>query len=161
MNLTRAVPTATRGVFSKNVVIAYLPRVADGFIVDVVIRPIGPGFRENLHIDRLHEVTSPNRLAGISNFYRHLIIVRQCFILKPEFRGEKILSEQTNISHTHTHTHTHTYTRTHTRARAHTHTHTHTLKVAQLHIKMIYEARERKYYWYILWPADVFAWCPL
>ena len=76
MNLTRAVPTATRGVFSMNVVTAYLPRAVDGFIVGVVIRRTGPGFREDIDIDRLHEVTSPNRLAGISNIYRHLIIVR-------------------------------------------------------------------------------------
>ena len=36
MNLTSAVPTATRGVFSKKVIITYLPSVADGIIVGIV-----------------------------------------------------------------------------------------------------------------------------
>ena len=73
MNLTSAMPTATRGVFSKNSVIVYLPSVADGFIVGVVLKC--ERWRENDALDRLHEVTSTNRLFGISSKYGHLIIV--------------------------------------------------------------------------------------
>ena len=76
MNLTWAVSTATRGVFSKNVVIAYLPSVADGFIVGEVKRHR----RVNDDRDNLHEVTSLNRLVGISSIYHRLIIVEDIFL---------------------------------------------------------------------------------
>ena len=76
MNLTWAVPTTTRGVFSNNVVIAYLPSVADGFIVGEV-----KGHRrEKDDRDRLHEVTSLNRLVGINSVYDHLIIMDDIFL---------------------------------------------------------------------------------
>ena len=86
MNLTSAMPTATRGEFSKNIVIPYLPSVADGFITGIVNRPIRH-FLENHDPDLLQEESSSNRLVGITGKHHHLIIVRYIF-LKPDFREE-------------------------------------------------------------------------
>ena len=77
MNLTSTMPTATRGVFSKNIVIAYLPSVADGFIVSIIKRQ---SWREMDDRNRLHEVTSLNRLVGINSVYDHLIIMDDIFL---------------------------------------------------------------------------------
>ena len=85
MNLTNEIPTATRGVFSKNIVITYLPSVADGFIVSIIKRPI---WRVNDDRDRLREEPSLNRLFGISSIHDRLIIVEDIYV-KPHFRGEK------------------------------------------------------------------------
>ena len=76
MNLTSAIPTATRGVFSKNIVIAYLPSVADGFNVSIINRLL---WREMDDRDRLHKVMSLNRLVGISSIYHRLVIVEEIF----------------------------------------------------------------------------------
>ena len=75
INLTWAVPTATRGVLRNNIVIAYLPSVADRFIVGEVKR------HRRVKDDRngLHEVTSLNRIVGISSMYHYLIIVEDIF----------------------------------------------------------------------------------
>ena len=76
MNITSAMPTTTRGVFSKNIVIAYLPCVADGFNVSIIHQRT---WREMGDHDRLHEVTSLNRLVGISSKHDRLIIVEGIF----------------------------------------------------------------------------------
>ena len=86
-------PTATRGVFSKNIVIAYLPSVADGFIVSIIKRQ---SWREMDDRNRLHEVTSLNRLVGISSIYDRLIIVEDIFLSHIlEERKETRLTGQT------------------------------------------------------------------
>ena len=71
MNLTSALPTATRGVFSENIVIAYLPSGADGFHVSIINRHT---WRVKVDRDRLH------KLVGISSKYHHLIIVEDIFL---------------------------------------------------------------------------------
>ena len=76
MNLTSAMPPPTRGVFSKNIVIAYLPSVADGFIVSIINQQI---WRVKDDRDRLPEEPSLNRLFGISSIHDRLIIVEDTF----------------------------------------------------------------------------------
>ena len=93
INLTSAMPPPTRGVFSKNIVIAYLPSVADGFIVSIIKRQ---SWREMDDRNRLHEVTSLNRLVGISSIYDRLIIVEDIFLSHIlEERKETRLTGQT------------------------------------------------------------------
>ena len=88
-------PTARRGVFSKNIVIAYLPSVADGFIVSIINRQT---WRVRDDRDRLQEVTSLNSLVGITSKYDHLIIVEDIFfshflkeIKKQDYKDKYIL----------------------------------------------------------------------
>ena len=69
-------PPPTRGVFSKNIVIAYLPSVADGFIVSIINQQI---WRVKDDRDRLQEEPSLNRLFGISSIHDRLIIVEDTF----------------------------------------------------------------------------------
>ena len=70
-------PTATRGVFSKNIVIAHLPSVADGFNVSIIKRRRWKGKDDR---DCLHVVTSLHRLVGISSKYHRLIIVEDIYL---------------------------------------------------------------------------------
>ena len=77
MNLRSEMPTATRGVFSKNIVLAYLPSFADGFNVSIKNRQIWSG---NDDRDRLHQVTSLDRLVGISSIKPRLIIMEDIFL---------------------------------------------------------------------------------
>ena len=70
-------PTATRGVFSKNIVIPYLPSVADGFNVSIINRH---SWRVKVDRDSLHEETSLHKLVGTSSKYHHLITVEDIFL---------------------------------------------------------------------------------
>ena len=76
MNLTSAMPTATRGVFSKNIVIAYLPSGADGFNVSIINRH---SWRVKVDRDSLHEETSLHKLVGINSIHDRLVIVEHIF----------------------------------------------------------------------------------
>ena len=97
MNLTSAMPTATRGVFSKNIVIAYRPSVAYGFIVRMINRHLR---RVRDDRDSLREVTSLSSLVGITSKYEHLVIVDDIFFSHIlEERKKQDCEDKLHIAH--------------------------------------------------------------